>query len=308
MDQIAPHRARSLAEFAALAGKMFVPSEMAAAIASYRPRPTDLIISPYGKCGTTWLQQIFHTLRTGGDLDFDDISRVVPWIETAMITGVDLEAPQKAEPRGYKSHLGYDRVPKGARYIVAFRDPKDAFVSMHHFMSGWFLEPGAVSLGEFALTWSSRVELGTDYWSHLKSWWAERDNPAVLLLSYEQMLADAAGTIRRVAAFCGLPLDQRLLQHTLERSSIGFMLEHKAKFDDLLMRTASERRCNLPPGSDSAKVRKGGSGAGRQELPSEVADALDAQWRTLIAPELGFADYAAFEQAVRTRTLQPASS
>ena len=301
MDQIAPRRARSLAEFAALAGKMFVPAEMAAAIASYRPRPTDVIISPYGKCGTTWLQQIFHTLRTGGDLDFDDISRVVPWIETAMITGVDLEAPQKAEPRGYKSHLGYDRVPKGARYIVAFRDPKDAFVSMHHFMSGWFLEPGAVSLGEFALTWSSRVELGTDYWSHLKSWWAERDNPAVLLLSYEQMLADAAGTIRRVAAFCGLPLDQHLLQHTLERSSIGFMLEHKAKFDDLLMRTASERRCNLPPGSDSAKVRKGRVGDHRSELSPEICAGLDAIWAERAAPATGYSSYAELEAALRRR-------
>lgn len=306
MDQIAPHRARNLAEFGALAGKMFVPAEMAASIASYRPRPTDVIISPYAKCGTTWLQQIFHTLRTGGDLDFDDISRVVPWIEMASLGGMDLEAPQKAEPRGFKSHLGYDRVPKGARYIVAFRDPKDAFVSMYHFMSGWFLEPGAVSIAEFAVTWEGRVELGSDYWSHLKSWWARRDDPNVLLLSYEQMLADAQGTIRRVAAICGVPLDRALLELTLERSSIGFMLAHKSKFDDLIMRTASEARCNLPPGSDSAKVRKGGSGAGRQELPPEVAEWLDAQWRKLVAPELGFADYAAFEQGLRERPLQPA--
>ncbi|HSV03837.1 MAG TPA: sulfotransferase domain-containing protein [Phenylobacterium sp.] len=306
MDQIAPHRARSLAEFAAIAGKMFAPEDVAASVASYRPRASDVIISPFGKCGTTWLQQIFHTLRTGGDLDFDDISRVVPWIETAAITGVDLEAPQKAEPRGFKSHLGHDRAPKGARYIVAFRDPKDALVSMYHFMSGWFLEPGAVSIGEFGMTWSGRAERGSAYWSHLTGWWGRRDDPNVLLLSYEQMLADAEGTIRRVAAFCGLPLDQALLELTLERSSIGFMLEHKSKFDDLLMRTASERRCNLPPGSDSAKVRKGGSGAGRQELPPEIAEMLDEQWRTLVAPQLGFADYAAFEQALRERAVQPA--
>ena len=115
MQQTTLHRARSLAEFGEIGARMFVPADIGAGIASYRPRASDVVITPYGKCGTTWLQQIFHTLRTGGDFDFDDISRVVPWIETAAIVGLDLEAPQRAEPRGFKSHLPYDRVPKGAR-------------------------------------------------------------------------------------------------------------------------------------------------------------------------------------------------
>jgi hypothetical protein len=34
----------------------------------FRPRPSDVIISPFAKCGTTWLQQIVHSLRTGGDM------------------------------------------------------------------------------------------------------------------------------------------------------------------------------------------------------------------------------------------------
>ena len=301
MDQIAPHRARSLAEFAALAGKMFVPSEMAAAIASYRPRPTDLIISPYGKCGTTWLQQIFHTLRTGGDLDFDDISRVVPWIETSKIVGLDIDAPQRAEPRGFKSHLSYAAVPKGARYIVAFREPKDACVSMHKFMEGWFLEPGAVPMDAFAQAWIDRGAGGTDYWTHLLSWWAERDNPNVLVLTYEQMNAEPEATIRQVAGFCSLPLDDKLLALTLERSSFGFMLQHKDRFDDLLMRTASEARCNLPPGSDSAKVRKGVSGGHKAELSPAIAAAIDAKWTELVAPATGFADYAALQAEIRRR-------
>jgi hypothetical protein len=295
MDQIAPHRARSLAEFGANAGKMFVPDDIAAGIAAYRPRPTDVIITPYGKCGTTWLQQIFHTLRTRGDFDFDDISRVVPWIETSKIVGIDIEAPQRAEPRGFKSHLDWGKVPKGARYIVSFRHPHDACVSFYHFMEGWFFEPGAVSLEEFVATYVMRTGLETDYWNHLVSWWNERDNPDVLVLAYEQMNAQPEATIRRVAAFCGIPLDDDLLKLTLDRSSFGFMLKHKDKFDDLLMRTASEARCNLPPGSDSAKVRKGGSGQGKAELTPELMALLDAQWARIVAPATGLADYAALE-------------
>jgi hypothetical protein len=79
------------------------------------------------------------------------------------------------------------------------------------------------------------------------------------------------------------------------------MLRHKDRFDDLLMRTASEIRCNLPPGSDSAKVRKGGSGGHRQELSPEMSEALDAKWREVVTPVTGFEDYAAFEAAVRRR-------
>jgi hypothetical protein len=302
MDQIAPHRARSLAEFGQMGGAMFDPVDIAAGLASYRPRASDVVITPYGKCGTTWLQQIFHTLRTRGDFDFDDISRVVPWLETAAIVGLDLEAPQRAEPRGFKSHLPYDMIPKGARYIVSFRDPKDAVVSMYRFMEGWFLEPGAVPMTEFAANWIARGATATDYWSHLLSWWNVRDRPEVLVLSYEGMTAEPEATIRQVAAFSGIAVDEELLALTLERSSFGFMLTHKDRFDDALMHAASEVRCNLPPGGDSAKVRKGGSGGHRTELSPEIGAAIDARWAEVVTPMTGFGDYAALEAEVRRRS------
>jgi hypothetical protein len=296
LDILAPRRARSIAEWNEIRMRLVAPEEAPPrAIKSYRPRPTDVVITPFGKCGTTWLQQTFHTLRTGGDMDFDDISRVVPWIEMAKLVGVDLDTPQRAEPRGFKSHLAYDAIPKGAKYVVSLRDPKDALVSMYRFMEGWFLEPGAVSIEAFAANWAEHDE----YWKHLVSWWAVRDQPNVLVFSYEGMTADPEGHIRRLAAFCSLPLDDALMALTLERSSIGFMLAHKNRFDDAMMREVSERRCNLPPGSDSAKVRKGGVGGHKAELPPSIAASLDAKWAELATTATGFADYAALEAAVR---------
>ena len=47
-------------------------------------------------------------------MNFDDLSRVVPWIETAKKLDIDVNAEQAAEPRGFKSHLSWDNVPKGA--------------------------------------------------------------------------------------------------------------------------------------------------------------------------------------------------
>jgi hypothetical protein len=300
MDATAPHRARSMAELGEIQGRMGTRDDWIGGFKNYRARPSDVVISPFGKCGTTWLQQSFHTLRTHGDMDFDDISRVVPWIETSAMLGVDLEAPQRAEPRGFKSHLSYAAIPKGARYVVSLRDPRDAVVSMYRFMEGWFFEPGAISIGEFA---EARVlakpEEPTTYWSHLLSWWAERDNPDVLLLSYEYMSDEPEATIRRLAGFCGIPLDDELLALTLERTSLSYMLEHKGCFDDLMMRQLSEARCNLPPGSDTAKVREGRVGGHVRELPPEIAAEMDAAWTRLVAPATGFADYAALEAALR---------
>src|SRR5579871_1345874 len=236
------HRARTMAELAGLQARVFNLEQLRASILSCHPAPDDVIISPYAKCGTTWLQQTFHTLRTRGDLDFDDISRVVPWIETAKMLDIDLDAPQKARPRGFKSHLAYDVVPKGGRYIVSFRDPRDATLSFLRFLEGWWLEPGSVTITELV---AGRIALrasGRDYWNHLLSWWAQRDNPNVLLLSYEQMSADPAAYIRRVARFCGIPLDDALLKLTLERTALPFMLARKELFDDRMMREMTERQ------------------------------------------------------------------
>ena len=294
-------RAETPDEFRDFMGRMALPAEGADALQPYKPRPTDVIITPYGKCGTTWLQQTFHQMRTRGDMDFDDISRVVPWIETAPSLALDINAKQKAEPRGFKSHLAYDALPEGARYVVSLRNPKDAFVSMFHFMEGWFIEPGTVPMEHFYEGWITPGPQGSNYWSHLLSWWRQRDNPDVLLLTYEHMIEAAEQHVRMLADFCGIPLDDDLLELTLERSSLAYMLEHKDKFADPMMRALSEERCGFAPGSDSAKVRKGGVGGHKKELPAGIGERIDAAWGELVTPETGFADYAALDAEIRRR-------
>lgn len=281
-------RARTIAELQQKMMLMFGEADKNAE--PYHPLATDVIITPFGKCGTTWLQQIFHTLRTRGDTDFDDISRVVPWIETAPGLRIDINAPQRAEPRGFKSHLSWDEIPKGARYIVSIRDPRDALVSMYKFMEGWFLEPGAVSLDEFATANYLRGP-AKKYWLHLASWWRHREDDNVLLLAYERMNQNPEATIRSVADFCGIALDDALLNITLEHSSLPFMLKHKDKFDDLLMRELSERVADLPPGSDSAKVREGKVGGHRAVLSDAVIEEMAQIWKQDIESEFGFRSY-----------------
>ena len=253
-------------------------------------RPTDVVITPFAKSGTTWTQQIVHCLRTRGDMDFDDISRVVPWIETSPGLGIDLDAEQKSNPRAFKSHLAWSEIPQGGRYIVVIRDPKDALYSLFKFIEGWFFEPGSIALDDYAREFFIRDR---DYWKHLSSWWPRRNDDDVLLMAFEHMKLDLSGTIEYIADFADIKLDDELKEITEEHASLKFMLQHKNKFDDLLMREMSEQVASLPPGSDSAKVRVGGVGEHAQHLSDDISAELDAIWHEEISEKFEFENYQA---------------
>ncbi|MEZ4614671.1 MAG: sulfotransferase domain-containing protein [Caldilineaceae bacterium] len=119
-----------------------------------------------------------------------------------------------------------------------------------------------------------------------------------MLLSYEAMRKDLATTVRTVADFIGIPLDDELFAIVMAQSSLPFMLQHKDKFDDRLMREHSERIAGLPPGSDSAKVRVGEVGQHRYELPPAISEELDQIWHEEIEAQLGFASYEALTEQV----------
>jgi hypothetical protein len=256
-----PARATNLHELSVVFARLFDEEKTAQAL-EVKLRPTDVVITPYAKCGTTWLQQIVHCLRTGGDMDFDDISRVVPWIETSVALGIDLDAEQKANPRAFKSHLDWHQVPKGGLYIDATRDPGDALYSNYKFLQGWFFEPGTITLDEFGRKF---FMASGGYWKHLLSWWEVRERPDVMLIAFEHMKQDLTGTIRKVAEFIDI---------------------------DLMMRDLGERVANLPTGSDSAKIRKGIVGEHKRTQSPEVIAELDAIWQREITPVTGHSDYA----------------
>lgn len=296
-------RPTSLTEWSERASQSWFPlvAESKRQGLSHRSIPTDLFISPYAKCGTTWLQQIVHGMRTHGDMDFDDISRVVPWLETAHLLGLDLQTPQRGGFRAFKSHLSWDEIPKGGRYIVSFRDPKDALVSHHRFFDNWHWEAGSVSIAEFAqgfyLAKRSSGWAGS-YWHHLTSWWEQRHNPNVLLLCYEDIKSDLPATVQTIANFLGLELDKALLELVTRQASLDFMLAHKEKYADPLMQEIHMKLGFLPPGGDSAKVRNGRVGDHRTELPSDVGAEMDAVWRAVVEPRVGLPSYQALREAL----------
>jgi hypothetical protein len=292
-------RPTTLAGLEEVVNRLFSQESMERGMA-FQPKPSDVIICPYAKSGTTWLQQIAHGLRTRGNMDFEEITVLTPWIEVAHDMGWDLDGPQVAEPRVYKSHLAWHEIPKGGRYIVSIRHPHDAFVSFVRFMEGWFIERGVASLAEFFRWRYPPDELEKrGYWYHLNSWWEQRQNENVLLLCYEEMRADLPGTVKAVARFMGIPLDDQLLDIVVRQSSKEFMLAHKDQFDERPFRRRAEIEVGLPYDGDAAKVTPGAGGDHRYRLTPAIRAGLDEFWREHVERRFGFKDYEALREAIR---------
>ncbi|NNF77234.1 MAG: sulfotransferase domain-containing protein [Rhizobiales bacterium] len=256
-------------------------------VAELNVRADDVIISTYPKCGTTWMQQIVHGLRSHGDMTFGEISEVIPFMEVAYDCGIDLNGPQGYSPRAFKTHMSADELPEGARYIVVLRDPMDACVSFFNFMNGWYMEPGAVSLDTFTKEYFLALSGGDRYWTHLCSWWKRRHEPNVRIFCFEDIKQDPAACVRIVAQFIDIELDDQLEQLVLEQSSIEFMLRHKHQFDDNLLRRARDAAIGLPPDGESSKVKSGKVGASKPLLSEHMAARFDEIWREEVTPLTG---------------------
>ncbi|RGP42144.1 Amine sulfotransferase [Altererythrobacter insulae] len=268
----------------------------------FRPlesEPGDVFITTWAKSGTTMVQQMFHQIRmiaaTGkGDMDFDDISRMTPWEDTGPLIDYDVNGPQRAEPRGFKSHREYERLPADRRYVVTLRDPHETYVSFYRFFDGWHIERGALSLEEYMPLWLSGGPGGCDYFTHLLSWYARRDEADTLLATYRWAVKNKRAMICRLAEFCELELTDEQVSLVEQMTSRDFMHQHLDKFDDKMVAEALEKRVGIPATSDSTKVQASGSDA--KQVPAMIRQQIDDMWAERVAPVTGHASFAELAQ------------
>ncbi len=212
----------------------------------FPPRPDDIVISTYGKSGTSWLQQIVAQLLFNGApiLGFPEMS---PWLESRLIDKAALFADLDAQAhrRFIKSHLPFDALPWSptARYIYSARDVRDLVWSLHRFHSnfrplylqllnnfrgemGRDFEPADPDIARYYRTWLEQDgQPFWPFWSHVKSWWEARHHPNVLLVHFNNLKADLPGGIRRIAAFLGISIDETTWPDILEHSGFDWMRE-----------------------------------------------------------------------------------
>lgn len=206
------------------------------AFRGYQPQAQDVFVCTYSKSGTNWAMQIAYQIATRGAGDYAHIHDVVPWPEAPMPGIVKLRdaSAHGRAPDGalvIKTHLESRYVPYSphAKYIVVVRDPKDVFVSSYFFSSGMLAGAPMVPISDwYAMFLSDAFQYGS--WpEHVASFWPWRTRSNVLFLRFEEMKADLAGMIQRIAALMNVELSADELTQVVEKSSFTYMkaIDHK---------------------------------------------------------------------------------
>ena len=256
---------------------------------SFKFREDDIVVVTYAKSGTTWTQQIIAQLIFNGAEDLD-VHSLSPWVDLRIIPPeVIAGLEQQTHRRFVKTHLPVDALvfsPK-AKYIFIGRDGRDVAWSLfnHHANAtddyfdafnntpgrvGPTLERGSGDVHEFYTNWFS----GDGYpywpvWENILSWWNIRKLPNVKLIHFNDMKADLAKSIREIAAFLEIPIDEAKFPKIVEHCSFDYM---KANAD-----MVAPRGGIMWNGGAKTFINKGTNGRWRDMLsPAEVA-AYDAK-------------------------------
>ncbi|KAG8192699.1 hypothetical protein JTE90_009723 [Oedothorax gibbosus] len=200
----------------------------------YKPKPGDVFICTYPKCGTTWVQNIaLYIFRKGKELEDPlDVLRCTPFIDKLGQQGIE----RMPRPGAFKTHLPFSHIPYSseAKYIFVARNPKDCCTSFFHhtkmlpgfgFWNGTFDE-------FFEVFMEGEVEYG-DYFDHLLSWYPHRNDPNVFYTTFENMKNNASAVTLDLAKFLGeeyieaIEKDSAVLDNILLYSGLDYMKKNE---------------------------------------------------------------------------------
>ena len=224
-----------------------------------------------------------------------------------MSPWVDLRVPPKEvklplieaqdHRRFLKTHLPVDALvfsPK-AKYIYIGRDGRDVVWSLynHHAnanalfyeaindtpgLVGPRLDPPPASIHQYYADWFE----GNGYpfwpfWENIRSWWEIRDFPNVMLLHFNDLKANMPGTIRKIASFLDIPVDETVWPEILHHCSFAYMRAHA----DATVPMGGA----LWDGGAQVFVHKGENGRWRDVLSAQECAAYDQRALAELGPE-----------------------
>ena len=215
-----------------------------------RFRDDDIVIATYAKSGTTWVQQIVAQLIFKGAEGLE-VAEMSPWLDLRVPPReVKLPAVEAQRHRRFlKTHLPVDALvfsPR-AKYLYIGRDGRDVVWSMYnHHANGnaeWYkalnqtpglvgppIEPPPAQVRDYFLEWLARDgHPFWPFWESVRSWWAIRGLPNVILIHFAELKADMPRQIRRIAKFLGIPIDERRWDAIVEHCGFDYMKAHAVK-------------------------------------------------------------------------------
>lgn len=186
----------------------------------------DILVSTFSKSGTTWMQMILYQLTTSGDMNFEHLFDISPWVYYSALREVEIASTP--QPRIIKSHDRYARFDNGrrGRFVFVVRDGRDVCLSLFHHRHNFKRFDGT-----FAEHFDDFIN-GTDYnwFDHIKPWLENDANLPITYVRFEDLKRDLPGTVLRVAKDCGITPSDETLKRVVERCSFQHMKQHEARF------------------------------------------------------------------------------
>lgn len=257
------------------------------ALANFKARPTDVLITTPAKAGTTWMQQILHQLRSGGDDSFESIDIEVPWIEIPREgktwQAILAEFENLKDPRCFKTHCTFPQTPgvETARFILTSRDPRDCCVSFYHHKMDMTDE----ALEQFSLekpeSFDSFFEEWLEYagwYRSVESWWPHFHDDNVLWLRYEDLKRDLNGGINQILDFLSWSINEAQRKNILTYCSFDWMKANSHRF-------TSQGKDKKPQFKPGGFIRKGQVGGGKAMLSSEQEKRVMDMARDRLEPD-----------------------
>ncbi|XP_037484226.1 flavonol 3-sulfotransferase-like [Triticum dicoccoides] len=186
----------------------------------FAPRPDDVILASYPKCGTTWLKALAFATMTRDAYPAPaqhPLLRLnphdcIPFLDEIFADGQEAKLEKLPSPRLMNTHMPHTLLPEsvtgaavaGCKVVYICRDPKDMVVSLWHFLRRRQPELPFAELFEHVC--DGAVAVGP-IWDHVLSYWrASLARPdRVLFLRYEELLQDTGKHVRKLAEFMGRP-------------------------------------------------------------------------------------------------------
>lgn len=255
-------------------------------------QPSDVMISVGMKQGTTWLLNIVHQLRTGGDDTFACLTDECPSLDFPDYPGQPDQERLAVWEKGvfhkypfriFKTHTTPPTLPyrSDMKYLISIRNPKDTLISYYFFWQNTTQEHRAV-WGERVAPYSSLADSVDHflahqwYWRFANGWLPYRHAPNVLLLHYADLKRDMIGNIHRIADFLNLTPSSAQWPSILEKCSFEWMRANTNKFDIL---TVTSRYSRFQSGS---LTRTGGIGEHKMLLSPEEEGRVQSLHEQLI--------------------------
>ncbi|XP_047959589.1 cytosolic sulfotransferase 5-like [Salvia hispanica] len=185
----------------------------------FLPKPHHIFLVSTPKSGTTWLKAISFSLLhrslfppsspSSHPLTSSNPHSLVPFLEIHHYT--DGRIPDLSSPRLFSTHLPLSSLPKSItnnKIVYLCRNPKDIFVSLHHFTNGLKpIDSPVNSIREAFDMFCRGVSLFGPCWDHILGYWelSREDSNRVLFLKFEEMKERPREEVRRLAEFLGCP-------------------------------------------------------------------------------------------------------